>query len=93
MTPIEPDRRPLYNFRVAPEGIWLIVNTVLGSVVVSLLAQFAGASGFADLGDPGTWLSGLAFGAVRTLLGAILAAATGGQFLGRGQAPDGPTSG
>ena len=34
---------PLYNFRIAPEALWLIANTVIGSVLVSLIANFAGA--------------------------------------------------
>lgn len=84
---------PLYNFRLAPEAIWLIVNTVIGTVLVEVLATFMSASSFADLGDIRTWMLGLAFGAVRTLLGAILAAATGGAFLKPGEVPAKPTSG
>jgi hypothetical protein len=79
--------KPLYNFRIAPEAVWLIINTVLGTVLVELLATFMNADTFGDLGDIQTWGLGLAFGAVRTLLGAILAAATGGSFLTPGQQP------
>ncbi len=85
--------RPLYNFRLAPEAIWLIINTVIGTVLVDLLAGLANVSSVGDLGDWQTWLVGLAFGAVRTLLGAILAAATGGVFLKPGEVPDQPASG
>ena len=85
--------RPLYNFRLAPEALWLIVNTVVGTVLVELLATFMNADSFGDLGDINSWLLGLAFGAVRTLIGAILAAATGGAFLGPGETPERPASG
>lgn len=85
--------RPLYNFRIAPEAIWLIVNTVLGTLLVEAFAAFMNADSFGDLGDIKTWGLGLLFGAVRTAIGAILAAATGGQFLGRGQTPERPASG
>ncbi len=85
--------RPLYNFRLAPEAIWLIVNTVLGTVLVDLLAGLANVNSVGDLGDWQTWLMGLAFGAVRTLLGALLAAATGGGFLKPGEVPSKPASG
>jgi hypothetical protein len=27
-----------YNFRLAPEAIWLIVNTVIGTILVQVLA-------------------------------------------------------
>ena len=86
-------KTPLYNFRIAPEAIWLIVNTVLGTLIVTLLADLANVNELGDLGDVNAWLTGLGFSLVRTLLGAILAAATGGQFLGRGEKPVTPTTG
>lgn len=83
---------PLYNFRLAPEAIWLIVNTVLGTLLVELMAGLAGFQN-GDLTDLRTWGIGLAYGLARTLIGAVLAAATGGQFLKPGQAPVRPTTG
>jgi len=93
MTGPAPTNTPLYNFRIAPEAIWLIVNTVIGTVLVEVLAAFMNASTFGELGDIKTWGLGLAFGAVRTLIGAILAAATGGAFVKPGQVPPTPTKG
>lgn len=85
---IGAESKPLYNFRIAPEAIWLIVNTVIGAVLTQLLV-----TDFAGITDYRSWLVGLAASAGRTLLGAILAAATGGQFLGAGQTPTRPTTG
>lgn len=85
--------RPLYNFRLAPEAIWLVINTVLGTLIIEVLARLAGVDSPGQLGDVSTWLWGLAFSAVRTALGAILAAATGGAFLKPGETPETPTSG
>ncbi len=84
--------KPLYNFRIAPEAIWLIVNTVIGTALVELAAALLNwqSNGF---GDIETWATGFAFGLARTLIGAILAAATGGQFLAPGEVPARPTSG
>lgn len=84
--------KPLYNFRIAPEAIWLIVNTVLGTALVEVAAALLNwqSNGFGNLE---TWATGFAFGLARTLIGAILAAATGGQFLTPGEAPVRPTSG
>lgn len=67
-----------YNFRLAPEAIWLIVNTVIGTILVQLIADLANVNAVGDLGDIKAWLIGLGFGAVRTVLGALLAAATSG---------------
>lgn len=78
-----------YNFRLAPEAVWLIVNTVIGTLIVQLIADFANVNAVGDLGDIKAWLIGLGFGAVRTLLGAILAAATGGGFQGPGEPKEG----
>ena len=73
-----------YNFRLAPEAVWLIVNTVIGTILVQILADIANIQSVGDLGDLKSWITGLAFAAVRTLIGAILAAATGGGFQGPG---------
>jgi hypothetical protein len=74
-----------YNFRLAPEAIWLIVNTVIGTILVQVLADLANINSAGELGDINAWLVGLAFAAVRTLLGAVLAAATGGGFQAPGE--------
>ena len=84
--------RPIYNFRIAPEAIWLIVNTVLGTLLVDLIGRFAGIEEFPSVDELAGWLPALGVSAVRTILGAILAAVTG-QFLGPGQTPTTPTSG
>ena len=83
---------PLYNFRLAPEAIWLIVNTVIGTLLVEVLAGLAGFQN-GELTDLRTWANGLGYGLARTLIGAVLAAATGGQFLKPGEQPVNPTSG
>lgn len=88
-----PGRTPLYNFRLAPEAIWLIVNTLLGTALVELAAQFLQWEGAGGFYGWEAWGTGFLFGLGRTLLGAILAAATGGQFLGPRQRPANPTSG
>lgn len=87
-----PLTSPLYNFRLAPEAIWLIINTVLGTALVELAAQLLNwqSNGFGDLE---TWATGFAFGLARTVIGAVLAAATGGQFLKPGEKPVNPTPG
>ena len=85
--------RPLYNFRLAPEAIWLIVNTVLGTALVELLLQVTKWQEGAGLDNWESWAVGFAFGLVRTALGAILAAVTGGAFLGRGEEPPVKTTG
>ncbi len=84
--------KPLYNFRIAPEAIWLIINTLAGTALVELAAALLNwqSNGFGDLE---TWATGFAFGLARTLIGGILAAATGGQFLAPGETPTHPTSG
>jgi len=90
--PVTPPSQPLYNFRIGPEAVWLIVNTLIGTALVEIAAAALNwqTHGFADIE---TWATGFAFGLVRTLIGAVLAAATGGQFLGSGQKPQAPTSG
>ena len=86
-------RTPLYNFRIAPEAIWLIVNTVIGTALVELLLQVTKWQESGGLDNWETWAVGFAFGLVRTLNGAVLAAATGGAFLGRGEEPPVHTTG
>lgn len=71
---------PLYNFRLAPEAIWLIVNTVLGAILVDLTGRLAGLDAFPTLDTLQAWGAAIAISAVRTFLGALLAAATGGGF-------------
>ncbi len=66
---------PAYNFRLAPEALWLIVNTVIGAALTTLLA-----TDFTSITDYKAWLIGFGIALVRTLIGAILAAATGGGF-------------
>lgn len=85
--------KPLYNFRLAPEAIWLIVNTVLGTLLVDVIGRFAGLETFPTVDELQAWLPVLAVAAVRTLLGAILAAVTGGAFLKPGEVPPKPASG
>ena len=84
--------RPLYNFRIAPEAIWLVVNTVAGTLLVDLIGRFSGLETFPTIDELQAWLPVLAVAAVRTLLGAILAATTG-QFLKPGEVPTKPASG
>lgn len=48
MTASGPTSTPLYNFRLAPEAIWLIVNTVLGTLIVQLLADLANVNAVGD---------------------------------------------
>ncbi len=83
---------PLYNVRLVPEAIWLIINTVIGTALVELAAGLLNfqTNGFADWQ---TWATGFGFGLVRTLIGAVLAAATGRQFQTPGETPTRPTSG
>lgn len=74
-----------YNFRLGPEAVWLIVNTVLGTVLVELLANLAGLSELPSWDNVTLWASALAVSAIRTAIGAILAVATGGGFQSPGQ--------
>ena len=66
---------PLYNFRLGPEALWLIVNTVIGAVLTTLLT-----TDFTSITDLKAWAIGLGIAVARTAIGAILAAATGGGF-------------
>lgn len=79
---------PLYNFRLAPEAVWLIVNTVIGAALTTLLT-----TDVANITDWNAWATGFGIAIARTAIGAVLAAATGGQFLGRGETPVNPTGG
>jgi hypothetical protein len=74
-----------YNFRLGPEAMWLVVNTVIGTVIVEVLAGLIGVNKPGDIADPSSFLWGLLFGGVRTALGAILAMATGGGFQNPGE--------
>lgn len=78
-----------YNFRLAPEAIWFIVNTVLGAVLVDVLARLSGLEGFPTLDTLSAWSAAIAISAIRTALGALLAVATGGGFQKPGE--PGPT--
>lgn len=78
-----------YNFRLAPEAVWFIVNTVIGAVLVDLLARLANMDALPTLDTLGAWGAAIAISAIRTLIGALLAAATGGGFQAPGE--PGPT--
>lgn len=77
--------KPLYNFRLAPEAIWLIVNTVLGTILIDVIGRLAGLDAFPTLDTLQAWGAALALSAVRTALGALLAAVTGGGFQAPGE--------
>lgn len=79
---------PLYNFRIAPEAMWLVINTVIGAALTTLMT-----TDFTTILDWKAWGIGFAIATGRTALGALLTAASGGQFLGRGETPDSPTGG
>lgn len=64
-----------YNFRLGPEAVWLIVNTVVGAGLTTLMT-----TDFTSITDWKAWAIGLGIALARTLIGAILAAATGGGF-------------
>lgn len=65
----------LYNFRLGPEAIWLIINTVIGALLTTLAT-----TNFTSITDLKAWAIGLGIALARTLIGAVLAAATGGGF-------------
>lgn len=65
----------LYNFRLGPEAIWLIVNTVIGAALTTIMA-----TNFTSITDWKAWAIGLGIALGRTLIGAILSASTGGGF-------------
>ena len=65
----------LYNFRLGPEAIWLIVNTVIGAALTTIMS-----TNFTAITDWKAWAIGLGIALGRTLIGAILSASTGGGF-------------
>lgn len=69
-----------YNFRLAPEAIWLIVNTVLGALLVEAISFVGGFSSFPGVNEWQTWAGTLAVSLIRTALGALLAVVSGGGF-------------
>ena len=69
-----------YNFRLAPEAVWLIANTVLGAVLVDVAGRLAGLEGFPTLDTLAAWGTAITISAIRTAVGALLAVATGGGF-------------
>jgi hypothetical protein len=80
-----------YNFRLGPETLWLIGGTVLGTLLVQIAADMAGwGDTVPPLDDLAGWGIALAISAVRTLIGALLAVATGGGFQMPGQAGPAP---
>ena len=80
-----------YNFRIGPEAIWLVVNTVLGTLLVEAIAFFANLSTLPGADDVRTWVATLAVALVRTGLGALLAVVTGGGFQKPGEPGPAPT--
>ena len=81
-----------YNFRLAPEAVWLIVNTVLGTLLVEVSAYVTGLQTLPGWDDLRTWGIALGLSAIRTALGALLAVVTGGGFQKPGEpgpAPEG----
>lgn len=79
-----------YNFRLAPEAVWFVANTVVGAVLVDLLARFADLQALPTLDTLGAWGAAIAISAIRTGIGALLAVATGGGFQGPGVPKDAP---
>ena len=75
-----------YNFRLAPEAVWLIVNTVVGAALTTLMT-----TDFTSITDWKAWAIGAGIALARTLIGAVLAAATGGGFQKPGE--PGPAAG
>lgn len=84
---MEPTGSVYYNFRLAPEAIWFIINTVVGAVLVDLAGRLVGLEGLPTLDTVGAWGAAILVAAIRTAIGALLAVATGG-FQSPGQ-PDG----
>ena len=92
-------KQPLYNFRVVPEAVWLIVQTVLGVVLVEVAGRLMELANMVEAGDLPTaatwqaWAMALGVTIARTLAGAVIARVTGGQFLKPGEKPVTPTGG
>ena len=74
-----------YNFRLAPEAVWLVLNTVIGAALTTLMTTDIGA-----ITDWKAWGIGFGISLARTLIGALLAAATGGGFQGPGVPKEAP---
>ncbi|MCA1570876.1 MAG: hypothetical protein LC798_11265 [Chloroflexi bacterium] len=85
--------QPLYNFRISAEAGWLIVNTILGALLIDVIGRLSGLEALPTLDTLGAWVGALGLSALRTGLGALLAAVTGGAFLKPGETPDQPTPG
>lgn len=79
---------PLYNFRLAPEAMWLVINTVIGAALTTLMT-----TDIQNITDWKAWAIGFGISMGRTLIGAVLAAATGGEFLKPRETPTSPTTG
>lgn len=79
-----------YNFRLAPEAAWLVLNTVLGAVLVDVLGRLAGLEAFPTLDTLGAWGAAIGISAIRTAIGALLAVATGGGFQAPGVPKEAP---
>ena len=81
-----------YNFRLGPEAVWLIVNSVVGAVLVEIVG-----TDFNAITDWKAWAFGFGIALLgRTIPGAILAVATGGGFQKPGEpgpAPIPPSEG
>ena len=67
-----------YNFRLGPEALWLVANTVLGALLVEVAGAVAGWTAFPGWDDLQTWGAALLLSMIRTTIGAVLAAVTGG---------------
>lgn len=70
-----------YNFRVGPEGMWLIVSSIGGALLLGLYT-----TDFSTITDWKAWSIGFMLNLLfRTAPGAILAVVTGGGFQLPGQ--------
>ena len=62
-----------YDFRLKPEAIWFVVNTVVATALIDIVA-----TDFSGMTDWRGWAAGFAISLLsRTLPAALLAAATG----------------
>lgn len=70
-----------YNFRIGPEGVWLIASSIGGAVLLGLYT-----TDFSTITDWRTWSLGFLLNLLfRTIPGAILAVVSGGGFQLPGQ--------
>lgn len=76
-----------YNFRIGPETLWLVGGTVLGTMLIDLAGRVFSIAEWPTLDTWQAWLLAISFNGFRTLIGAFLAAVTGGGF----QAPGEPS--